>query len=257
MSRQVPSEETSDPAAMDARSALKSLAGSKGVSDEARYAIYYTPPAGHALTRHVSDWLGRNAFQGAGKASAVGAGVDAVISEPRRYGFHATLKAPFRLAGGCTSGELEEALRQFSKKTWPCPIGPLRIDIVRGFLALVPRSETPRLQAFASSIVEAFDRFRAPLNAEELHHRLDDPLDDEEASHLVRWGYPYVFDRFKFHLTLTNKIEAPHSNDVALELRRRLGALLDEDYRMDRLTLFEQSAPGLDFVVRREFDIRR
>ena len=173
-----------------------------------------------------------------------------IVSEPRRYGFHATLKPPFRLARGRKVEELEQALSSFARKNRACPLGPLKLSTLRGFLALVPVLEIPRLQAFASSIVEIFDPFRAPFNEAELQRRLSDHLDDDETTHLVRWGYPYVFNRFAFHMTLTNRIESDQQAEVRARLRKRLAALLAEDYHIDALTLFEQRGPNADARAR-------
>ncbi|MGQ3281168.1 MAG: DUF1045 domain-containing protein, partial [Shinella sp.] len=70
-----------------------------------RYALYFTPSASDPLTLSAQRWLGRNAFTGATLAQLSVQGFDAatlagLTADPRRYGFHATLKAPFSLAEG-------------------------------------------------------------------------------------------------------------------------------------------------------------
>lgn len=173
-------------------------------------------------------WLGRDAFAvGAPKAlrdavAAADAVRGALTKEPRRYCFHATLKAPFRLKEGTSVEELERALRRFVAVWPPCPIGPLKIDLLGGFFALVPVSPVVALRGFASHIVGEFDRFRAPMNQAELQRRSQSPLDELETTNLVRWGYPYVFDRFRFHMTLTNR--------VPVESRPAVRKQLDETF---------------------------
>ncbi|QRM33277.1 DUF1045 domain-containing protein (plasmid) [Microvirga sp. VF16] len=230
-----------------------------GPDDEPRYAIYYSPPAGHPLTRAAVHWLGRDAFRTArgSLAPEIHDEARSVTTEPRRYGFHATLKAPFRLAAGRHIDELEETLSRFAAACRPCPIGRFRIDLISGFFALVPVKPLPMLRAFASTIVDAFDPFRAPLNETELQRRLSHRLDDIETTHLVRWGYPYVFDRFRFHMTLTDKLPSGMQSRVRHRLDKLFGALTTDDYAIDALTLFEQARPGADFVVRSRFELKR
>ncbi|TYO61407.1 DUF1045 domain-containing protein [Bradyrhizobium hipponense] len=228
-----------------------------------RYAIYYTPAPEHPLTVAARAWLGRDAFAGSSSTASAGLADTGTNSARRarttaasRYGFHATLKAPFRLKEGCSVEELERALRTFVT-AWPsCPIGPLKVDLLGGFFALVPVSPIPTLHGFASCIVEEFDRFRAPLSPGEFQRRLCSPLDDIETTHLARWGYPYVFDRFRFHMTLTDRIPADSQAEVRQELDAVFVPLLLEDYSIDALSLFAQEHSDADFVVRSQFALR-
>lgn len=224
---------------------------------EPRFAIYYTTPASHPLTRAAETWLGRSAFHRLPDVRIKNDGddQDALIGEPRRYGFHATLKAPFRLADGIGTEELEAALSRFAGCTRPCPIGPLRVGLLAGFFALIPIQPIIRVRTFSASVVEAFDRFRAPFDTAELKRRKLDRLDNDEAEHLVRWGYPYVFDRFRFHMTLTNPVGSNDRAALQADLAGRFDGLLDEDFAIDALTLFEQPHPQADFVARRRFPL--
>ncbi|MCW1412982.1 DUF1045 domain-containing protein [Rhizobium sp. 1AS11] len=226
---------------------------------ETWYAIYYTPAADHPLTRAAETWLGRSAFPPREIAlrPEIEPDREAVIAQPRRYGFHATLKAPFRLAKGNSIATLEQALSKFTRERRPCPIGPLKLNFMRGFFAFVPHHEIPGLRALAREIVEKFDPFRAAVDEAELKRRLLDPLDDEETTHLVRWGYPYVFDRFRFHMTLTDRRLSDRKGALQSELQEHFGDLLTEDYRVDAITLFEQKQPLTDFTVRARFTLEQ
>ncbi|TBX97332.1 DUF1045 domain-containing protein [Rhizobium laguerreae] len=190
--------------------------------EERRYAIYYTTPADHPLTKVAEAWLGRSAFvdcrTGSGKidAGSEGSPRAGVISEPRRYGFHATLNAPSRLAEGTAVEDLEAALAGFANITRPCPFGPLRVRLPGGVFALMPMQPIIGVSAFAASVVEAPDRFR-------------------------------------FHMTLTNRIVQEDRAGTAADLYGRFGTLLDEDYSTDALALVEQAHPDVDFVVRQHF----
>lgn len=225
------------------------------MADEPRYAIYYCPPVWHPLTRAAVRWLGRDAFDSTLSNLAPDNGGEAasVTTEPRRYGFHATLKAPFRLAAGRYIDELEDAIASFVAGHRPCPLGAFRISLISGFFALVPAYPSQELRAFASNIVERFDDFRAPPNETEVRRRLNSNLDDTEIAYVARWGYPYVFDRFRFHMTLTDKLSDIVQLGVLDRLEMNFGTLVKEDYEIDALTLFEQKSAGSDFFVRSRF----
>ncbi|RWK47784.1 MAG: DUF1045 domain-containing protein [Mesorhizobium sp.] len=220
-----------------------------------RFAIYYTPGRDHPVTEAARQWLGRDAFLPSSRMAA-GLAENKLVTEPRRYGFHATLKAPFRLAEGQSVSALEQALHDFADRAMPCPIGRLRLSMIDGFFALVPAGPTAFLRGFASRIVREFDRFRAPMNQAELQRRMRQPLDDTETSHLVSWGYPYVHDRFKFHLTLTDRLPEDIRPAIRERLKSRFEACLDEDLKLETLSLFVQDHPNSDFYVRSQFSLR-
>ncbi|BAB54537.1 DUF1045 domain-containing protein [Mesorhizobium japonicum] len=224
---------------------------------ERRYAIYYAPRPEHPLTAAAVHWLGRDAF---GRVEVGGdarpEGEVLLTSEPRRYGFHATLKAPFRLREGASAEDLEEALGGFAASRPACPIGPLKIDLIDGFFALVPVSPIPALRGFAAQIVEEFDCFRAPMDGDELERRMSRQFDEVEMTNLVTWGYPYVLGRFRFHLTLTDRVPENGRAATRARLEERFGPYLSEDYHIDTLSLFVQEHRGADFAVRSQFALK-
>src|SRR5260370_30562784 len=84
-----------------------------------RYAIYFVPAPVTALYRFGAAALGYDCFTGADIATLDALPVDAgawreLTREPRRYGFHATLQAPFHLAAGRTEPELIGVFVEFS-----------------------------------------------------------------------------------------------------------------------------------------------
>jgi putative phosphonate metabolism protein len=217
-----------------------------------RYAIYYTPPPDHPLTLKAATWLGRDVF---GREVSY-AGKAPLTDEPRRYGFHATMKAPFRLRDGASLDELERALGDFVASRFSCPIGPLKVDLLDGFFALVPEQPSPILQKFAACVVERFDHFRAPMNAAEIQRRHRIQLDETETNHLARWGYPYVFDRFRFHMTLTNRIPPEDQPRIRQRLEAVFGPFLVGKFWIDALSLFFQAQPDADFIVHSRFSLK-
>jgi hypothetical protein len=183
-----------------------------------RVALYYTPDAGHPLVRAAAEWLGRSPFSARGypaAGSGVASGPEDLIASPRRYGFHATLKAPFELAEGTTLEQLAEALASFCRTRVAPSLGPLQIADLGEFIALVPDGPRAELEALAAEVVREFDAFRAPLGDAELARRRSGGLTARQDEHLRRWGYPHVLEDFRFHMTLpggSRKTAAPMSS---------------------------------------------
>lgn len=219
-----------------------------------RYAIYFSPPRDHELTVAAAQWLGRDAFSDmpipAMGLGALGAGAQAYYTAaPRRYGFHATLKAPFRLASHFREPDLVRALKAFCGEMAPVTVPQLQIGLLGGFFALVPSQANAHLNDLANRIVANFDRYRAPASEAELERRRPDRLSQGELRNLYNWGYPYVFDAFRFHMTLTGHVEEHERERVEIALRRHFGGLPEQGVVIDRLTLFVEREPGAPFEV--------
>ena len=220
-----------------------------------RYAIYFTPDQDDPLARIAAGWLGRNPFTGTvPQAPVVTALSPAEIAyhtaSARRYGFHATLKAPFVLAEGKTEAELDAALASFSAATQPvglAGLAPARLD---GFLALIPASPSPELDRFAGDIVREFEPFRAPLSEADIRRRNPDKLSQDEFRNLCQWGYPYVFQSFRFHMTLTGRVADHDLPRVRAAIDEVFATALDKPVSLDGLALFVEPEPGAPFVVK-------
>jgi hypothetical protein len=163
------------------------------------------------LYRFGSTLLGYDCFQGARLKSPDLAGIsqsrwEAITREPRRYGFHATLRAPFRLRRGVDERLLVRELDTFAGARQAPPPIQLKLGTPGDFIALVPVTPSPKINQFAADCVEAFDRFRAPLSAAERKRRLAAGLSKRQVKFLERYGYPYVMDEFRFHMTLTGPL---------------------------------------------------
>lgn len=216
-----------------------------------RYAIYFTPPQEDALTRRAARWLGRDAFTGE-RLDPAGENPpgEALTAEPRRYGFHATLRAPFRLRAGVDESGLVAAMQGFAVACAPVIVPRMALARLDGFFALVPAAPAPALDALAAGIVRAFDRFAAPLSEADIARRRPESLDPAERDYLHRWGYPYVFDRFRFHMTLTGRVPDGKAQDVRAAIEAHFGALLEKPLEIGALTLFVEPEPGAPFAVR-------
>lgn len=177
-----------------------------------RYAIYYAPEEGSALHEFGRRWLGRNELTGEAVEQYPIPGFDPfrlreLTESPRHYGFHGTLKAPFHLADGARSQQLLLAAQELAAKLPPFVIGSLELKWMGKFLALVPSDFSTEMQDLAAVCVRHFDAFRAPPSERELAKRRSSALTDRQIELLHRWGYPYVMDQFRFHLTLTGPME--------------------------------------------------
>lgn len=177
-------------------------------TSDPRYAIYFVPGPETELYRFGASVLGYDIYTGNDTSFIGSAAPDwpDKIREPRTYGFHATLKPPFRLAAGVVASALEKALDAFAKSRRQIDVGPLEVRSLGSFIALVPVTPCAPLDQLAGACVRQFDHFRAPMNGQERARRLAVPLSEQQVINLDRWGYPYVFNDFRFHMTLTGPL---------------------------------------------------
>jgi putative phosphonate metabolism protein len=226
-----------------------------------RYALYFTPPKDDPLNGSASRWLGRDAFTGElsppmrhGDISAEEQG--AITEEPRRYGFHATLKAPFELAASVTESDLLGVARDFAAQTASFDIPTLVLGQLGRFFALVPDGIYPELQDFSASVVKAFEPFRAPLSDADMARRRPEQLDDRHRANLLRWGYPYVMDEFRFHMTLTGLVAAERQAVVNSVLSEMFAAHIGRPLSVSGLAVFVEETRGAPFIVRSWLPLR-
>jgi putative phosphonate metabolism protein len=219
----------------------------------ARYALYLAPGAETSLWRKASAWLGRDAAADCPVAFPAIAGFDrkaiaAMTADPRKYGFHATITAPFRLSAGKTKAALCDAVDRFAASRKPFSV-PFEVATLSSFIALLEARPAPELTALHAAVLAAFDAFRAPLSEADMARRRLAPLSDRQLQYLERWGYPYVLDEFRVHLTLTGSLGAAERDRVATALDAYLAEELREPVPIDALTVFEQPRPDSPFVV--------
>lgn len=219
-----------------------------------RYAIYYAPEPDSDLWQFGTALLGYDAYTTSSATfpkDALQAAPDwhELTVDPRKYGFHATLKAPFSLADGNTEAELSAACAAFAAKPRPIPIIRPVVDAISGFLAVVPAERSPPLQQLATDCVSDFDAFRAPLSAADRERRVPARLTARQCEHLDRWGYPYVMDEFRFHLTVTGRLDQARRGPVLDMLRKKFAELRLDGLPIDRIALFRQNTGDGRFGV--------
>jgi putative phosphonate metabolism protein len=211
-----------------------------------RHAIYWVPAPG-PLASFGAAWLGWDA--GAGREVPqpdlwLPRPLERITAEPRRYGLHATLKAPFRLAAGATTEALGAATAGLARTLAPARSGGLRLARVGGFLALVPGTDEAALARLAAAVVAGLDRFRAPADEAEIARRRAPGLSAAEEANLTRWGYPYVMDAFRFHVTLTGALAPGEAPAAEAALAPRLRGLLPDPFVLDALSHVGEGGDG-------------
>jgi len=223
----------------------------------ARYAIYWAPPHGSWLEAFGASWMGRDAEADEQRMRIrTDLPLERMTEGPARYGFHGTLKAPFALAEGGDAADLHRALADYAARTAPATAPALAPDADLGFVALRPSGPAPALDALALDIVETFDRFRAPLDAETLARRRAAGLTPAQDANLRRYGYPHVGAEFRFHVTLTNAVGPTLAADVVDTVAPLVAPYLDPVFRLDELALFAEPAAGKAFRLIRRYPLR-
>jgi putative phosphonate metabolism protein len=234
-----------------------------------RYAIYYASAHHSDLDRFGAGHLGYDAWTGEDVPfpdSVVKAAPDwrEITQDPRKYGFHATLKAPMALADGKSEAELLAACAAFAETPRSVPVIKPVVQSISGFIAVVPGEPSLELEKLAADCVSAFDGFRALLTPEDRARRNPAKLTPRQRDYLDRWGYPYVMEEFRFHMTLTGRLDAGRREPILAMLQDRFASLgiaslgiaslgIErlgiERLAIDRLALFRQNDSAARFRI--------
>lgn len=219
-----------------------------------RYAIYYAPNSG-PFADFTAGWLGWDLARGIVPPRALVQGLPAdaaLLTEPaRKYGFHGTLKAPFRMHEGRTEGDLHAACFALAQALGRVRLDGLMLQEIGGFLALIPKGETSALIQLASEVVVSLDSFRAPLSEAEISKRRPEALTSRQRDLLGRYGYPYVLEEFQFHLTLTGALSAGDLAATKTALTPHLAPLLPQPFILNDLCLCGEGDDGLFRILHR------
>lgn len=211
-----------------------------------RFGVYYIPQPG-ALAEFGAAWLGWDIANGKAVAHPSLFNLPLPIAEitatPHKYGFHATIKPPFRLADGQSLTGLQEELETLCQHLSPVPTEGLNLTQLGRFLALTVQNPPPTLLALAGTAVKDLDPFRAPATAGELARRRQSNLSARQDALLVDWGYPYVLDEFRFHITLTGKLSTDTASAVQSALQPALSAL-KKPFCLEALSLVGEDDNG-------------
>ncbi|KMK66630.1 DUF1045 domain-containing protein [Puniceibacterium sp. IMCC21224] len=212
-----------------------------------RYAVYHTCPPG-PLADFGAAWLGWDVARGKDTAAPEIAGLPDdphnLTATPRKYGMHGTIKPPFRLAPGATPDDLARCFAQLCREMTPITLDGLALGPLGRFLALTPEGDTRALSALADAAVTRLDPLRAALSPLELASRRNARLSPVQNALLLRWGYPYVFEAFRFHITLTDRLSRTNLTTTHAALMPHLAPLLPRPYVIDALTLCGEDEQG-------------
>ena len=221
-----------------------------------RIALYYAPGTDDPLHQRASAWLGRDAVSGAEISQPAIAGIDIaeVTADARGYGFHATLKPPFRVQGNLKAA-LQTA-QDFAARTASFTLPPLQITDLDGFLALREAEPCPPLQALADGAVTALDPHRAPATEAEIARRKPENLSPRQREYLAAWGYPYVFAEWRFHMTLTRRLMPAEKAIILPAVTDALGDTPAMSRTVMDICIFAQAAPDAPFIILERLKLR-
>jgi putative phosphonate metabolism protein len=196
-----------------------------------------------------ATWLGWDSVAGIPVAHPEVDGLpdtaEVLTRTPRKYGFHGTIKPPFTLAAGTDANALSDAAAAFCASRAPVTIPRLEVRRLGGFIAVVPTEPSAALADLAAATVAALDAFRAPPSEAELARRRKARLTDRQEALLLRWGYPYVMEEFRFHLTLTGRLEPEAAEAARAALARHFAEIIPKPWTIGSLCLMGEDAQGV------------
>jgi putative phosphonate metabolism protein len=221
-----------------------------------RVAVYYAPHPDDPLSAEAATWLGRDPETCAPSPQPDIAGIAEATAEPRIYGFHATLKPPMRLQDGRQWSEVVAAATKLASGIAPFELPRLAVSDVHGFLALRETEPCAPLQTLADACVERLDHLRAPLTEDEIARRRRARLTAQQDAMLLRWGYPYVFETWFFHMTLTRRLSADEKRQFMPAAEAWFAPVIAVPRQVSDVCLFVQAGPGEPFVIRERVKLR-
>ncbi|MHA6264548.1 DUF1045 domain-containing protein [Arenibacterium sp. CAU 1754] len=220
-----------------------------------RYALYYAPPADAAWARFCIGWLGWDMETGQSaqppSLPALPVPLEDITDTPRKYGLHGTLKPPFRLAPGFDRNALEQACADLAAGLARVDMTGLDLARMGRFLALRPVGDETAMGNLAAACVRDLDRFRAPAPPKEVARRRQAKLSPEQDRNLMRWGYPYVMEQFRFHITLSGRLPKPVLDEVETVLSDLLVPQLPSPFAVDDIALVGEDDTGHFHLIRR------
>ncbi|MDR1656170.1 MAG: DUF1045 domain-containing protein [Deltaproteobacteria bacterium] len=212
-----------------------------------RYAVYYVPKKDSLLYSLGRDTLGYCIYEGLKYSSP-----NPVQVKAAKYGFHGTIVAPFRtnLSAQVLAGTLSWAALRLS----PVNLTGLKaMALPNGFPALALVDPNPELSKIESSLVRLLTPLRLPLNLIEIQSR--GQLPPKQLEYALQWGYPWVFEYFRFHLTLGDVEDQPMLSERVCRLSKVFTPELLAGEVLDQLSLCVQPSPHDSFKVLATFGL--
>lgn len=214
-----------------------------------RFAIYYAPRTG-AFAEAAACWLGWDLAQGRAVAQPGIKRLADLTADPRKYGFHGTLKPPFRLVADVTPADLADGVARLARTLRTVQTPGLQMVLYEGFLALIPGPD-PALSDLAAEVVRVLDPFRAPLTAAEVARREPERLSQRQCDLLAVYGYPYVMEEFQFHLTLSSRLDAGDAPRLQMAAEAHFAGLIPLPFEVQDLCLCGEDQEGRFHLLHR------
>lgn len=224
-----------------------------------RYAIYFVPEQTTRLGQFGDHWFGRTSEKLLVEEVVTGLSVERyqkIIQSPRHYGFHGTLKAPFELHSNYNFQHLDTALTEFCNTFSPFNIGALALRAIADFIALVPENDLRQLQQLHQRLIKELNNLRAPLSNYDRDRFIARNLTHDQEGYLDRYGYPFVLNSFKFHLTLTSSLPEQERTACFKLLDNMTADFRHEVVPVNRICLFKQKTRQAPFFIVKEYTLR-
>ncbi len=98
-------------------------------------------------------------------------------------------------------------------------------------------------------MVRSFEPFRAALSKADIARRKPEDLSEVHRANLLRWGYPYVMDEFRFHMTLTGQVVPERQAVIRDLLQETFAAHTGRPIAISGLAVFVERTRGAPFIV--------
>jgi hypothetical protein len=73
---------------------------------------------------------------------------------------------------------------------------------------------------------------------------------------LLRWGYPYVFETWFFHMTLTRRLDAAERDRIKPVAQAHFAEAAGIPRLVSDVCVFTQASPEADFVIAERLPLR-
>lgn len=214
-----------------------------------RTALYWAPSLQDPLWQAGNAWLGRDPELGIFVKQPDIAGIFEATEAARLYGLHATLRPPMRLATGWD--DFYEEAERLARRVTPFDLPPLEVTEISGFLALRETAPCPALHNLADECVRATNPHRLPPSQAEILRRRASGLSQEHEHLLAQWGYPYVLQKWFFHITLTRRLTPSEMAYFRPAAETHFAEALAVPRRVTDIAIFTQAtqAPPAPFLI--------
>ena len=227
--------------------------------DFKRYALYFAPESGSRLARLGNHWLGTDPETGKELDWPQIDGIRPqdivnITKAPSRYGFHGTLKPLFFLRENRTVWELDLEVQKLAAQIAPFDVVDMVVRPLGDFLAIVPMPPVEALNELADRCVKELDDFRQPASDEELARRRNN-LTPRQENLLTQWGYPYVMEEFRFHMTLTGRLGSSERATLEKKLTDYMAPALVTPVTVRDISLFGDPGDSKPFRLLKRYPL--